>query len=150
MLCLCVFHKTSHTPTPQFWVRKGRFSMVLGATGSLWGSTGWYLMVQCLCRTGWYLVVLGQFRMVLVMFGAWWWWVRRGQYWVVLGQYSIALYQGSPLIPKLIYILVGPGFRWYHRIFWLACWILFTLSSDENIADLNLLRNVLASNQNRV
>ena len=45
--------------------------MVLDGTGSVYGGTGWYL------------VVLGQYRAVMV--GTWWYWVIKGQHWAVLG-----------------------------------------------------------------
>ena len=49
----------------------GRNWLVLGETDTACGSTGWYL------------VVLGQYGVVLV--GTWWNWVSIGQYWLVLG-----------------------------------------------------------------
>ena len=36
-----------------------------------------------MCGTGWYLVVLGQYRGVLV--DTWWYWVSIGRYWLTLG-----------------------------------------------------------------
>ena len=68
--------------------------MIHNGTGSVEGSSGWYL------------VVLGQYRAVLV--GSWWFWVSIGWYWliydgtgsvegrtgwylVVLGQYKLVL-----------------------------------------------------------
>ena len=46
-------------------------SMTFDGTGLVWGGTGWYF------------VVLGQYRAVLV--GTWYYWVIKGQCWVVLG-----------------------------------------------------------------
>ena len=48
-----------------------RYWLVLGGTWSIWGVTGWYL------------VVLGQYRAVLV--GNFWNWDSIGRYWLVLG-----------------------------------------------------------------
>ena len=48
----------------QYW-------LVLGSSGSVWGSTGWYL------------VELGQYWAVVA--GALWYWVSMGRYWLVLG-----------------------------------------------------------------
>ena len=47
-----------------YWVNIGRYWLVFGGTGSVWGSTGWYL------------VILGQFN--LVLFGIKWYWVIKG------------------------------------------------------------------------
>ena len=47
------------------------------------GSTWWFWVVGG--GTGWYLVVLGQYR--VVMFVTWWYWVSIGQNWMVLGQF---------------------------------------------------------------
>ena len=47
-----------------YWVNIGRYWLVFGGTGSVWGSTGWYL------------VILGQFN--LVLFGIKWYWVNKG------------------------------------------------------------------------
>ena len=43
--------------------------MVLGGTGSVGGGTGWYL------------VVLGQYRSVLI--DTWWYWVNMERYWLI-------------------------------------------------------------------
>ena len=43
--------------------------MVLGGTGSVGGGTGWYL------------VVLGQYRLVLI--DTWWYWVNMERYWLI-------------------------------------------------------------------
>ena len=45
--------------------------MIHDGTGSVEGGTGWYLMV------------LGQWKAVMV--GTWWYWVSRRWYWLVLG-----------------------------------------------------------------
>ena len=47
-----------------YWVNIGRYWLVFGGTGSVWGSTGWYL------------VILGHFN--LVLFGIKWYWVIKG------------------------------------------------------------------------
>ena len=47
-----------------YWVNIGRYWLVFGGTGSVWGSTGWYL------------VILGQYN--LVLFGIKWYWVNKG------------------------------------------------------------------------
>ena len=58
----------------------GRYWFVIGGTGSVWGSTGWYL------------VVLGQFRAALVdTFGTGSVKGGTGRYLVVLGQYGAVL-----------------------------------------------------------
>ena len=49
----------------------GRYWLVLVGTWSVWGVTGWYL------------VVVGQYRAVLV--DTWWYWAIKGQCWAVLG-----------------------------------------------------------------
>ena len=46
--------------------RRRRYWLVLGGTGSVWGSNGLYL------------VLLSQYRAVLI--GTWWYWVIKGQY----------------------------------------------------------------------
>ena len=43
--------------------------MVLGGTGSVGGGTGWYL------------VILGQYRSVLI--DTWWYWVNMERYWLI-------------------------------------------------------------------
>ena len=45
--------------------------LVIDGTGSVYGDTGWYLVVQ------------GQYRAVMV--GTWWNWDSMGRYWPVLG-----------------------------------------------------------------
>ena len=47
-----------------YWFNIGRCCLVFGGTGAVWGSTGWYL------------VILGQFN--LVLFGIKWYWVIKG------------------------------------------------------------------------
>ena len=47
-----------------YWIKKGRYWVVFGGTGSVWGSTGWYL------------VILGHYNMVLC--GIKWYWVNKG------------------------------------------------------------------------
>ena len=47
-----------------YWVNIGWYWLVFGGTGSVWGSTGWYL------------VILGQYN--LVLFGIKWYWVNKG------------------------------------------------------------------------
>ena len=54
-----------------YWVSMGRYWFVLGGTGSVWSGAGWYMMV------------LGQKKAVLV--STWWYWVSMGRYWLVLG-----------------------------------------------------------------
>ena len=49
----------------------GRYFLVIGGIGSVEGSTGWYSMV------------LGQYKAVLV--GTWRYWVSMERYWLVLG-----------------------------------------------------------------
>ena len=46
------------------WVNIGRYWLVFCGTGSVWGTTGWYL------------VILGQYN--LVLFGIKWYWVDKG------------------------------------------------------------------------
>ena len=48
-----------------------RYWLIYDGTGSVEGGTGWYL------------VVLGQCRPLLV--GTWWFWVSIRRYWLVLG-----------------------------------------------------------------
>ena len=50
---------------------------VLGGTWSVWGVTGWYL------------VILSQYRAVLA--GIWWYWITMGQDWVIMGRYWLIL-----------------------------------------------------------
>ena len=60
--------------------------LVLDGSGSVWGNTCWYLVVldqQGAVMVDTYMMVLGQYRAVLV--GTWWYWVSRGRYWSVLG-----------------------------------------------------------------
>ena len=47
-----------------YWVNIGWYWLVFGGTGSVWGSTGCYL------------VILGQYN--LVLFGIKWYWVKKG------------------------------------------------------------------------
>ena len=47
-----------------YWVSRSRYWLVLGGTGSVWGGNGWYL------------VLLGQFNLVLL--GIKWYWVGIG------------------------------------------------------------------------
>ena len=47
-----------------YWIKKGRYWVVFGGTGSVWGSTGWYL------------VILGHYNLVLC--GIKWYWVNKG------------------------------------------------------------------------
>ena len=54
-----------------------RYWLVLSGTGSLWGSTSWYL------------VELGQYGAVVA--GTWWYWVSMGRYWLVHGGGSVKL-----------------------------------------------------------
>ena len=54
-----------------YWVSRRRCWLVLGDIGSVWGAIGWYL------------VVLGQYRVVLIDIR--WYWVSTGQCWSVLG-----------------------------------------------------------------
>ena len=42
----------------------------------------WWLRGSVEAGTGWYFVVLGQYRAVLA--GIWWYWVSMEQYWLVL------------------------------------------------------------------
>ena len=70
---LCVTHQMSHKK--RNWDSMGRSCLVLGGSGSVWGSTG-----SLSGGFGQYLVVLGQCRAVLVILGrygavladAWW------------------------------------------------------------------------------
>ena len=55
----------------------GRYWLVLGGTWSVWGVTGWYL------------VVLGQYMGVLV--GTWWYWVSIGQYGLIYDVYWVSM-----------------------------------------------------------
>ena len=52
-----------------YWVSGRRYWLVLGGTGSVGGGTGWYL------------VVLGQYRSVLI--DTWWYWVNMERYWLI-------------------------------------------------------------------
>ena len=56
----------------------GRYWLVLGGTGSVWGVTGWYFVV--LCQYG---VVLGHYEAVYraAVASTWWYWVGMGRYW---------------------------------------------------------------------
>ena len=47
-----------------YWIKKGQYWVVFGGTGSVWGSTGWYL------------VILGHYNLVLC--GIKWYWVNKG------------------------------------------------------------------------
>ena len=81
-----------------YWVRMGRYWLVLGVTGSGWGGTGWYLVLLgqygavlvgswwnwvIMGGTGWYSVVLCQYGAVVV--GICWYWVSIGRHWLVFG-----------------------------------------------------------------
>ena len=59
-----------------YWVSIERYWLVLGGTGSVGGGTGWYL------------VVLGQYRSVLI--DTWRYWVNIERYWLI--------YDGSGLV----------------------------------------------------
>ena len=56
----------------------GRYWLVFGGDWSVWGGTGWFLMVL-----GQYWVVTGHYRAVLA--GNWWYLVSMERYWLVLG-----------------------------------------------------------------
>ena len=64
-------HQMITVGTSWYWVTMGWYWLVLGDTGSVEGGTGWYL------------VVVGQWRTVLV--ATWWYWVNMGRYWLLLG-----------------------------------------------------------------
>ena len=52
-----------------YWVRRRRYWLVLGGSGSVWDGNGWFL------------VVLGQYRWVLI--DTWWYWVKMERYWLI-------------------------------------------------------------------
>ena len=47
----------------------GWYWLILGGTGSIWSRTGLYMMVLVQQKA--------------VLFGTWWYWVRRRQYWLI-------------------------------------------------------------------
>ena len=64
------------------------------------GSTWWFWVVWG--GTGWYLVVLGQYR--VVMFVTWWYWVSIGRNWMVLGQFrTVAVCTIGPICLSKFY-----------------------------------------------
>ena len=69
--CEMINHQMITVGTSWYWVTMGWYWLVLGDTGSVEGGTGWYL------------VVVGQWRTVLV--ATWWYWVNMGRYWLLLG-----------------------------------------------------------------
>ena len=84
--------------------------LVLGATGSVWGGTGWYFVVLGQYRSGlvdilWCCVRTGQYWLVLDGAGS----VEGGTgwYWVVLGHYRVVL------VETLRYWVSIGGTGWY-------------------------------------
>ena len=53
-----------------YWVSTGLYWLVFGGTGSVWAGTGWYL------------VVLGQYNLVLI--GIEWYWVSKVLLWLYM------------------------------------------------------------------
>ena len=54
-----------------YWVRRRRYWLIHDGTGSVWGSTCWYM------------VAMDQYKAVMV--DPRWYWVSIGRYWLVLG-----------------------------------------------------------------
>ena len=81
--------------------------LVLG-DGSVWVSTGWYMVVLC------------QYRVVLV--DLWWYWVRKRQYWLILGG-TESVWDGAGwyLVVVCQYKLVRLGITWYWVRIGLLC-----------------------------
>ena len=82
-------------------VGRGQNWFALGGIWSVWGVTGWYL------------VVLGQYRAVLV--GTWWNWAIRWQYWSIHdGTGSVWRGNGSYMmvLGQCGSILVGTWWNW--------------------------------------
>ena len=52
-----------------YWVSRRRYWLALSGTESVWGVTGWFLLI------------LGQFVAVLV--GTWWYWVSLERNWLI-------------------------------------------------------------------
>ena len=74
--------------------------MLLGGTGSVYGGTVWYL------------VVLGQYRLVLV--DTWWYWVSMKRYWLIFdGTGSVEGGTGWYLVVLGQYRTVLVGTWWY-------------------------------------
>ena len=64
------------------WVSRGHYLLVLGGNGSVLGGT--WLVLDCTWSVegsnGCYLVVMDQYRVVLV--GTWWYWIKTVRYWL--------------------------------------------------------------------
>ena len=73
--------------------------MVLGGTGSVRGGPGWFL------------VILGQYRALLV--GTWWYWVSRRRCWLILGGAGSVWGNTGWYMPVLVqYNLVLLSIKW--------------------------------------
>ena len=64
-------YKVIPVGTLWYWISVWQYWLVLDGTGSVWGGSGWYL------------VVLGHYRVVLVE--TLWYWVSIGRNWLELG-----------------------------------------------------------------
>ena len=106
-----------------YWVSTGQFWSTLGPTGSVEGSTVWFL------------AVLGQYRVELA--DTWWYWGRRRQYWLVLGgTESVWAGSGWYLVVLGQYNLVLFGIKWNWVSVGLLC--LYILKNMEIYLDVTI------------